>query len=632
MKKTFIQLLIISITLYSCKTQNKLTNQTNISETKQNSPTIQSNTQIITYAGVKAIDDTYLNNPGSVVTIGDKLLITDTENNLIRQIQNQQISNYVGNGKEENINGRLTEASLSTPESIIKDSHNNLYVVTNLNQIIKIDPIGNVSKYAGKPTRGWIDGGVDGIKENATFKHICGLAIDKNDIIYVADQNKIRKIEKGNVVTIAGRDEAGDEIVDINKALFNQISDIAVNDKGEIFVTDQANRKIKKITPDGIVHNFIGNNKINWPTSIKINGLGQIIVFDSSRKKLYTYDESGKLINVFEDKKLNDESFYFKVKIHIDKDDNIIIPSKNFINIIGKNRQITQIGQKNGNCINGERLKATFYIPFDGVFDPQGNLFVIENGNNLIRKISNKGMVSVFSGNGKYGDRDGEKTVCEFSSRLNGITINKKGELYVLDGDFKDIKIKKIDSTGKTTTYFDPKKNKINWERPSDLVFDSKNNLFLSDNNNNKIYKIDATGQPTEYITSVQIELNRPQGICIDKADNLYICDKDNNRIVKISNNKEITVITPKNNLPLDEPENIAIDEKGIIYVTDKKRTRILKLGTDNQAEIFLEESRIGTNKDRNLSSYFNTLKIETYENSVFVFDRYNNQILELKE
>jgi sugar lactone lactonase YvrE len=624
MKKPLLKLLILSIFLSSCKTKNKLTYQLN-------SPTLQTNTQIITYSGVKALDDTYFNNPSSVLTIGNKLLITDTENNLIRQIQNQQISTYAGNGKNENINGKLTEASLHIPENIVKDSHDNLYVVTSYDQIRKIDVNGNVSLFAGKQTPGWIDGGVDGTNKDATFKHISGLAIDKNDIMFVADQNKIRKIENGKVETIAGKDESGDEIIDTNKALFNQISDIAVNEKGEIFVTDQVNRKIKKITPDGIVSNFIGNNKIDWPASIKINSLGQIIIFDSSRKKLYTYNESGKLINEFQDKKLNDENFYFKVKIHIDKKDNIIIPSKDFINIIGKNKQITQIGKKNGTCNNGERLHATFDIPFDGVFDPKGNLFVIEQGNNLIRKISNKGIVSVFSGNGNYGDQDGEKTVCEFS-RPDGIAINKKGELFILDGNFKDVKIKKIDSTGRTSTYFDPKKNKINWERPSDLVFDSKNNLFLTDNNNNKIYKIDATGRPTEYINAKQIQLNRPQGICIDKADNLYICDKDNNRIVKISNNKEIITITPKNNIPLDEPENITLDDNGTIYVTDKNRTRILKIATNNQAEIFLEESRIGTNKDRNLSNYFNTLKIEMYQNRLFAFDRYNNQILELKQ
>lgn len=614
-----LTLSILSLTIIGC------------SSTKNTSKDNKKITQIITYSGIKATDDTYFKSPSSVAFSGDKLLIADTDNNLIRQIQDSKITTYAGNGKLDNIDGKLLNASFDNPESIIVDSKNNVYLVVGYKQIQKIDTEGNTTLFAGEYTPGRSDGGFDGKKEYASFKFISSLAIDENDNIFVADNNKIRKITNGNVITIAGNNESGDKIGNPEEALFYQISDIAINKKGEIFVADQANGKIKKISTDGIVSDFIPKDKINWPTSIKFNSKGELIIFDSSNKKFYISDEKGKIVNTFSDKKITSEDYYFKVKMYIDKKDNIIIPSKNFINIIDTNFKTVQIGEEKGSCRNGAITKATYNIPYDGAFDKAGNLYVIEKGNNLVRKISNDGIVSTFSGSGKYGDKDGENKECRFAYP-NSITIDHFGNLYVLDGDWRDVKIKKIDSTGKTVTFIDAKKRNLKWERPCDLVCDSENNLFLSDSQNNTIYTIDPMGNVTDYITPSQINFKGIQGLAIDKKDNLFVCDSYNHRIIKIDKNKKIEIIIPSNNIALDEPENITIDDFENLYVTDKNRTRIIKISKNNHAEIYLKESTLGTNKKKIFSEYHNTLKIEAFQSNIFVFDKYDHQIIKLKQ
>lgn len=592
-------------------------------------------TKISIYSGVKSQDDTFLNYPASVLKINKKLLlIADTQNNLIRQIKNNKISNFAGNGRDENIDGKYQAASFQNPESMIKDSKKNIYVSVGYHQIRKIDSQGNVSMFAGKRYRGTIDGPADGEvdspKAGAYFALIFSLRIDKKDVIYVASEHLIRKIAtNGMVTTIAGHNEPGDKIGKAKKSFFEQISDIALNKKGDIFVVDQGNRKIKVIKNQRVVSEFIPSGVIYWPTAIAINSKQEVIVFDYAKKKLYKFDSRGKLLSVFSHEKLDNENFYYHVKITIDEKDNIIIPSQNYIFTITPNNKITQIGEKGGTHRDGTFDRATYKIPCDGVFDKEGNLFVLDSGNFLIRKISKNGLVSTFAGSGEYGSRDGKKTESQFEYP-NAIAIDNKGRLFVLDNDWKDSKIRVIDLEGNTTTFIDTKRDAIKWDRPTDLVCDSNNNLLISDSRNNTVYIVTPQGIVTEYFDSKDIKLNSPEGLAIDKNDNLFICDSYNNRIVKISKNKSISFIIPNNGVFFDEPENVEIDDLGNIYVTDKKRTRIIKISDEKNAEIYLKEDILGRKKDRNLSHYHNTLKMGIFNNEVYVFDKYENQIIKL--
>jgi streptogramin lyase len=585
-------------------------------------------------------------------------LISDSRNNLIRRNLNNHISNFAGNGQNQDIDGKYQMASLRNPESLIIDSKKNIYVAVNHNQIRKIDSLGNVSMFAGKYYRGTIDGPADGEiespKETAYFPYISSLRIDKNDVIYVAAGHLIRKIANdGLVTTIAGGNDSGDKISNMQKilngmpisidgnsqtgdklgnakeSLFYQISDIVLNDEGDIFVVDQANKKIKLIKKESIVSEFIPKGIIDWPTAIAINSKKEVIVFDSSQKKLYKFDAKGKLLNVFSHEKLYNEKFTHHVKITVDEKDNIIIPSQNFIITITPNNEVTQIGEKNGAHRNGNANNATYQMPYDGVFDKSGNLFVVDKGNNLIRKISRNGVVSTFAGSGLYGSQDGINTYSKFEYP-NAVTMDNNGKLFILDGDWKSTKIRVVDLEGNTTTFMDSKRSTIKWERPADLVCDSNNNVLVSDSVTNTIYMITPAGIVSNYFESKDVKLNSPHGLAIDKNDNLFVCDSYNNRIVKISKDKSISLITPNNGIFFEEPENIAVDDLGNLYVTDKNRTRIIKISISNESEIYLKEDTLGKNKDRNLSEYYNTLKLEQFNNEIYVFDKYDNQVIKL--
>lgn len=632
-KKISVSIVILIIASCSSVKKNKQANTTNkislIEKVSENNIKPARSTQIINYSGIYGINDVSFNVASSAINYKGSILLTDTDNNLIRQIKDNKITTYVGNGQKENIAGQYTKASLNNPENITVDSKKNIYVSVNYNQIKKIDNFGNVTHFAGKYSPGWIDGGVDGAKEAASFKFISSLIVDKKDEIYVADKNKIRKIGlDGKVTTITGGNQSGDQQGKADKALFNQLSDIALNNENELYIVDQVNGKIKKLGADGLITTFISKGIIKRPSSITVNSKGLVLVFDSSNKILYTFDKQGKLIKTLKSNVLASQDYSFQMKMTVDENDNIIIPSKDFINIINKDSQITQIGEKNGNCRNGIINEATFNYPYDGVFDTSGNLYVIEKGNSVIRKISEKGLVTTFSGNGKYGETVG---IAQNTSFINteAIAIDSFGNLYILDGNWKDVCIKKIDATGTSSVFVNPKSKSLDYERWNDLVLDSQNNLYVSDNIKNKLFKFDKSANVIEFDLSVK--LNGPAGLAVDKKDNLFICDSNNNRIVKVSKGKQTEIIVPNNNIFFDEPENITMDDLGNLYVTDKNRTRIIKMDLNLDSEIFLEESSLGKNKNHNFSEYTNTLKIESFKNDVYVFDKYDNQIFKLK-
>lgn len=98
---------------------------------------------------------------------------------------------------------------------------------------------------------------------------------------------------------------------------------------------------------------------------------------------------------------------------------------------------------------NGQWSQARFSRPTGLVLDAQGNLFVADTDNHLIRKISNQGEVSTFAGTGQAGLHDGPARRAQFDHPI-GLTLADDGRLWV--ADVGNHRIRQIDSVGQVTT------------------------------------------------------------------------------------------------------------------------------------------------------------------------------------
>jgi hypothetical protein len=168
------------------------------------------------------------------------------------------VSTFAGSGNAGFVNGTGIVAQFSSPQGIAVDASGNVYVADQNNQLIrKITSQGVVTTLAGS-TQGF----ADGTGSQAGFNLPAGVATDGSGNVYVADQgnNSIRKITSAGVVTtLAGTGIAGLADGAGGSAQFSAPCSIAVNALGTMYVADYNNNRIRQITPAGVVSTLAGN-------------------------------------------------------------------------------------------------------------------------------------------------------------------------------------------------------------------------------------------------------------------------------------------------------------------------------------------------------------------------------------
>lgn len=174
------------------------------------------------------------------------------------------ISSAAGNGTggDTGDGGPATDAALSPVGGVATDHAGNLYIATT-NRVRKVDTAGVITAFAGSPASGFSGDG--GPATAALFSLISGLTIDTADNIYLGDAHnyRVRKISPAGIVsTIAGNGVSGfsgDGGPATNASLGNAMTDISVDEEGNIYIADLRNFRIRKVNPAGIITTIAGN-------------------------------------------------------------------------------------------------------------------------------------------------------------------------------------------------------------------------------------------------------------------------------------------------------------------------------------------------------------------------------------
>jgi sugar lactone lactonase YvrE len=320
------------------------------------------------------------------------------------------VSTFAGNGTLGAANGKAEEASFSNLMDVAADSAGNIYVADSRNNLIrKVSPDGVVSTLAGSGKQG----SEDGKGASASFFFPAALTADANGTVYVADTHNsmIRKISSdGTVTTIAGRVSAEvakyrDTVVKLDNPY-----GIAVDEKGDIFVADWERDMIKKIGPDGKITAFAGNGQkgakdgkgsaatFYLPEGLAVDHAGNVYVADCYNNMIrkITPDGvvstlAGKAAKGSKDGKGKAASFSHPDGLAVDRSGNVYVAdvANNKIRKITPDGVVTTIaGTGTRGAVNGPAKAALFYRPFGLTIDKNGNLYVADYQNNLIRKIT----------------------------------------------------------------------------------------------------------------------------------------------------------------------------------------------------------------------------------------------------
>lgn len=309
-------------------------------------------------------------------------------------------------------------------------------------------------------------GSNDGTGSTASFNTPRGVAVDSSGNVYVADSsnNEIRKITSAGVVTtLAGSTTPGSSDGTGSAASFNAPTRIAVDSSGNVYVADQGNHEIRKITPAGVVTTLAGST-----TAGSTNGTG-----------------SG-------------ASFYYPIGIAVDSSGNVYVgdSSNNEIRKITPAGVVTTIaGSTTAGSNNGIGSAASFNSPRGLAIDLSGNLYVADAYNNQIRKITPAGVVTTFAGSTTAGSSDGTGSTATFNLPVD-VAIDSNGSLYVADANNNEIR--KITPAGVVTTIAgstivgstNGNGAAASFNSPRGLAVDSNGNVYVADTNNNQIRKI----------------------------------------------------------------------------------------------------------------------------------------------
>jgi sugar lactone lactonase YvrE len=313
-----------------------------------------------------------------------------------------------------------TNLRLNNPTGIAIDSLGNLYVAdTGSNKIRRIDPAGKLSTFAGS-AQGYVD---NEIATRAQFSSPTGLVIDSKNNIYVADNNnqRIRKITFGGVVTtFSGSGDIGFKDGTLTVATYNQPGQIIVDQDGALYISDILNSAIRKITTFRVT---------------TLAGSGTPGHLDSSG---------------------SEAKFNAPQGLAVDNDNNIYVAdsANHVIRKIYPDGRVTTIAgsAKNPGFTDGRGTEARFDTPMGITYTSKGDLYVTDSLNNRIRLLSPSGYVSTIAGSiAGFGDGSADRAMF---SRPVGITSDQQGEnLYVTDADnnrVRKITLEKL----KTSKYY----------------------------------------------------------------------------------------------------------------------------------------------------------------------------------
>jgi sugar lactone lactonase YvrE len=312
-------------------------------------------------------------------------------------------STLSGNGTQGFVNGGGTIAEFNAPFGVAVDAHGNVYVADEGNNCIrKIAPDGTVSTLAGSGVAGY----ADGAGASAQFNAPDGVALDAQANVYVADviNECIRKITPaGMVTTVAGMpQQEGYADGPGATAQFAQPIGIAVDGQGNIFVGDNANEIVRKITPAGVVSTVAGSQGNNGFA----DGTGSAAMFDNL------------------------------MGVAVDGQGNVFVAdvNNNRIRKIASGGVVSTLaGQTMFGHADGTGSAAMFEGPAGVATDGQGNIYVADAGGECIRKITASAVVSTLAGDPLLaGFVEGVGSAAKFDNPT-GVAIDGQGNIYVAD-------------------------------------------------------------------------------------------------------------------------------------------------------------------------------------------------------
>ncbi|HWB83518.1 MAG TPA: hypothetical protein VG675_05230 [Bryobacteraceae bacterium] len=299
---------------------------------------------------------------------------------------------------------------------------------------------------------------------------------------------------------------------------------VVVDKQNNLYIWDSNSSKVRKVSPAGIIGTAAGNGSSGYTgdggpaTAARISGGNTIAGL--------ALDDAGNL--------------------YISEGGNHVVRKVNAAGIIST---VAGNGSPGFSGDGGLATSAQLNDPGGIVVDSAGNLYIADASNNRVRKVTAAGIITTIAGNGSVSyNGDSIPAISAVVDGPTGLALDDAGNLYI--SETSSARVRKVDTAGIITTVAGLTKKSPGFSGdggpataamlygPIGLAVDHSGNLYIADNVNGRIRKVDAAGIITTYAgtgggtastpigdggpaTSAYIGV--PKAIAFDAAGNLFI-------------------------------------------------------------------------------------------------------------
>lgn len=491
---------------------------------------------------------------------------------------------------------------------------------------------GTISTLAGSTFLSF--NGVGGPAVNATLGTLSGVTVDSAGNIYAFDTENyvVVKISAAGVLTIvAGNGTAGfsGDGGPATKAAFGYppaISSLAVDAAGNLFIPDAANNRIRKVSADGIISTIAGDGtpefsgdggpatraSLNRPHGVAVDASGNLFISDGQNGLIRMVTPGGTISTV---------AGLTAGSVAADSAGNLFVTALHSVQRTTSDGLISTVAGNGNSGFSGDGGPATAAAmdPAYVAVDPRGNLFIVDDKDNRIRKVGRDGIISTVAGDGTAGfsGDGGPATAARFNS-IRGLATDSAGNLLIADGGNR--RIRKITPAGVISTvagtgffYFggDGGPATAAWLHLSyaqtaptpagGVAADHLGNIFIVDIMNARVRKVNASGVISTVAgtgvpgfsgdggpaTAASVSA---YGVAVDSAGNLYIATGA--RVRRVARDGTISTVAGDGSeyysgdggpatLAGLSAAALAVDPAGNLFIADPGNYRVRKVTLD---------------------------------------------------
>lgn len=315
-----------------------------------------------------------------------------------------------------------------------------------------------ISTVAGNGVRAWSGDG--GPATAASLTRPSGVAVGPDGGLYLIDGERIRSIHNGRIETLAGTgvpgysgDGGSARLAEIDMQLaigqfpYASAQGIAVDALGIVYIADNLNNRVRRITRDGLITTVAGNGhpgfsgdggqatlaEINHPQGIAVDSLGGVYIADTGNNRIRKIDSAGVIST-----SAGPDGLDHPEGLSLDTTGNLYVADSQHHRVVevvhGELRVIAGAGEAGYSGDGGKAVSARLNLPVAVAVSREGLVYIADSANNRIRRVNAEGRLDTVAGSGAPG-YSGDGGAAQ-RAQLNlpiGVATGPDGSVYIVD-------------------------------------------------------------------------------------------------------------------------------------------------------------------------------------------------------